>query len=137
MSFEEGGTRIDDLKLIISRVAYASGLFDQDGIQVSSYSSSSSSLSAASLLTTSPQVRFMNSPAQGNNITNESAALQLVSQVRFAGLTPLGTELRNKVLEPLVMGPARRGQLQKPVLIIVVTDGVPVRPLLQLTHHLP
>lgn len=34
MSFEEGGTRIDDLKLIISRVAYASGLFDQDGIQV-------------------------------------------------------------------------------------------------------
>ena len=76
----------------------------------------------------------MNSPAQGNNITNESAALQLVSQVRFAGLTPLGTELRNKVLEPLVMGPARRGQLQKPVLIIVVTDGVPVRPLLHLTH---
>lgn len=35
MQFEEGGSRIDDLKLIISRVAYASSLFDQDGIQVS------------------------------------------------------------------------------------------------------
>lgn len=69
----------------------------------------------------------MNSQVQGNNLTSESAALQLVSQVKFAGLTPLGTELRNKVLEPLVMGPARRGQLQKPVLIIIVTDGVPVR----------
>lgn len=34
MTFEEGGTRIDDLKLIVSRVAMAASLFDQDGIQV-------------------------------------------------------------------------------------------------------
>jgi hypothetical protein len=34
MAFEEGGSRIDDLKLIISRVAMAASLFDQDGIQV-------------------------------------------------------------------------------------------------------
>lgn len=35
MAFEQGGERIDDLKLILNRVAYASSLFDADGIQVS------------------------------------------------------------------------------------------------------
>lgn len=34
MAFEEGGSRIDDLKLIVSRCAMAASLFDQDGIQV-------------------------------------------------------------------------------------------------------
>merc|ERR1711939_252523 len=34
MQFEENGERIDDLKLILSRVAYATSLFDEDGIQV-------------------------------------------------------------------------------------------------------
>ncbi|KAK4704861.1 hypothetical protein P7C70_g1351, partial [Phenoliferia sp. Uapishka_3] len=103
MTFEEGGTRIDDLKLIVSRVAMAASLFDQDGIQV----------------------RFMNSKIEGNNINSEQAALALVSQVKFSGLTPLGTSLNNKILEPLILGPARQGRLQKPVLVICVTDGVP------------
>merc|ERR1712000_273382 len=49
MQFEENGERIDDLKLILSRVAYATSLFDEGGIQV----------------------RFMNSPDQGNNIRSE------------------------------------------------------------------
>ncbi len=35
MQFEEGGSRIDDLKLIVSRVSMAASLFDQDGIQAS------------------------------------------------------------------------------------------------------
>jgi hypothetical protein len=34
MAFEEDGTRIDDLKLILERAAYAASLFDADGIQV-------------------------------------------------------------------------------------------------------
>lgn len=34
MAFEEGGSRIDDLKLVVSRVSQAAALFDQDGIQV-------------------------------------------------------------------------------------------------------
>ena len=103
MAFEENGERIKDLKLILSRVAYASSLFDQDGIQV----------------------RFMNSDMQGNNIRTEAEVEHLVSQIQFKGLTPMGTSLRNKVLEPVVVGPARAGQLQKPVLVITVTDGQP------------
>jgi hypothetical protein len=36
MAFEENGERIDDLKALMSKVAYATSLFDQDGISVSS-----------------------------------------------------------------------------------------------------
>lgn len=33
----------------------------------------------------------MNSQTVGDNITSEQQAQQLVSQIRFSGLTPLGT----------------------------------------------
>lgn len=103
MAFEENGERIDDLKLIINRVAFAAGLFDDDGIQV----------------------RFMNSNEQGNGIRNQQQVEELISRIRFQGLTPMGRELQNKVLAPLVLGPARSGQLRKPVLVIIITDGQP------------
>ncbi|GAA6040445.1 hypothetical protein JCM8097_004553 [Rhodosporidiobolus ruineniae] len=103
MQFEEGGSRIDDLKLIASRVTQAATLFDDDGIEI----------------------RFMNNRLEGNGIKSEAQAMQLINQVRFSGLTPLGTALDQKVLQPLVMHAARSGQLNKPVLIIAVTDGVP------------
>ncbi|DAA79571.1 TPA_exp: Uncharacterized protein A8136_0344 [Trichophyton benhamiae CBS 112371] len=103
MQFEENGERIKDLKLILSRVTYAASLFDDDGIQV----------------------RFMNSNEQGNNIHNEGQVEALMQRMQFKGLTPMGTSLKNKVLEPLVMAPARAGQLKKPVLVITITDGQP------------
>lgn len=103
MSFEENGERIDDLKLILTRAAYIASLFDDNGIQV----------------------RFMNNTVQGDGLRNEQQVLQLLSQVQFRGLTPLGTSLRNKVLEPLVLGPARQNRLEKPVLILTITDGSP------------
>ncbi|KAJ8100934.1 hypothetical protein POJ06DRAFT_249905 [Lipomyces tetrasporus] len=103
MAFEENGERIDDLKLILSRVAYAAALFDADGIEV----------------------RFMNSNIMGNGVNSEAAASNLVSQVRFAGLTPLGSGLLSKVIDPLVLGPARSGAMKKPIMVITITDGQP------------
>jgi len=103
MQFEEGGERIQDLKLILSKVAYAASLFDQDGIEI----------------------RFMNSELQGNNIHNAAEVESLISRVQFKGLTPMGTQLRNKILEPLVVQKARSNQLRKPVLVITITDGQP------------
>lgn len=103
MAFEENGERIDDLKLILSRVAFATSLFDEDGIQV----------------------RFMNSTDQGNGIKNEQMVTEMVSRTKFSGLTPMGRELQNKILGPLVVGPARSGALQKPILVITITDGQP------------
>ncbi|GAA5855444.1 hypothetical protein JCM9279_005479 [Rhodotorula babjevae] len=103
MSFEEGGSRIDDAKLVISRVAEAASAFDDDGIQV----------------------RFLNSRIDGNGLRSEADALALVGQIRFSGMTPLGTSFDQKIIQPLILGPARAGQLKKPVLVIAVTDGQP------------
>ncbi|KAL9118791.1 MAG: hypothetical protein Q9187_004654, partial [Circinaria calcarea] len=110
MAFEEKGERIKDLKLILSRVAYAASLFDSDGINL----------------------RFMNwklTPAETervlDNIRSEQQVEALVAQVPFKGLTPIGTELRNQVIDPLVLGKARKQALEKPVLIITITDGQP------------
>ena len=104
MAFEEGGERIKDLRLVLERVAFAASLFDDDGIEV----------------------RFMNSLSQGNNIRNEQQAAQLIAEpFRFQSLTPMGTELDNKILQPLVLAKARSGTLRKPVLIITITDGQP------------
>ncbi|KAK4702863.1 hypothetical protein P7C70_g3348, partial [Phenoliferia sp. Uapishka_3] len=102
MSFEEKGSRIEDLKMIVSRTAYAASFFDQDGIQI----------------------RFMNSKIEAASNT-EAAALNIIKQVQFNGMTPLGTSLKKKVLEPLVLHPAKHGQLRKPVLIVIITDGAP------------
>ena len=103
MAFEENGERIDDLKLILGRVAFATSLFDDDGVQV----------------------RFMNSMEQGNGIRNEQQVTEMIQRVKFSGLTPMGTQLEQKILQPLVLGPARSGQLHKPVLVIAITDGQP------------
>ena len=110
MAFEEKGERIKDLKLILSRVAYAASLFDSDGIDL----------------------RFMNwklTQAETervlDGIRSEQQVEALVAQVPFKGLTPIGTELRNQVIDPLVVGRARLGKLEKPVLIITITDGQP------------
>ncbi|KAF2490146.1 hypothetical protein BU16DRAFT_171837 [Lophium mytilinum] len=105
MAFEENGERISDLKLIIERVAYAATLFDDDGINI----------------------RFMNSnpPEQlCNHIRNEQQVQQLMSNVQFKGLTPMGTKLNEKVIQP-ILADANRNSLQKPVLVITVTDGQP------------
>lgn len=91
------------MKSILAKVAHATSLFDQDGIQV----------------------RFLNTPLNGDNIRNEQDVLRVVGQVSFKGLTPLGTAMQQKILEPLVLGPARQQRLQKPVLVIAITDGAP------------
>jgi len=103
MAFDEGGERIQDLKVILNRVAFAASLFDDDGVQV----------------------RFMKAPQQGDNIRSEQQVTELVSQVKFTGLTPIGKMLRERVIEPLVLQPARAGRLRKPVLVITITDGQP------------
>ncbi|KAL8843191.1 MAG: hypothetical protein Q9176_002144 [Flavoplaca citrina] len=60
-----------------------------------------------------------------DNVTDERMVHHIVSRIKYTGVTPLGTELRNKVIDPMVLGPARNGQLQKPVLVITITDGQP------------
>ena len=103
MAFEDKGERIDDLKFILSKISDIITMFDDDGILV----------------------RFMNSNVNGDGIRNSSDVQQLISKVHFSGMTPLGTNLDKKVLQPFVVGQATRNQMAKPVLVIVITDGEP------------
>jgi Mg-chelatase subunit ChlD len=48
-----------------------------------------------------------------------------VSTLQFRGGTPIGTQLDAKILQPLVLSPARNGTLAKPVLVVIITDGAP------------
>ncbi|KAL2918931.1 hypothetical protein HK105_201765 [Polyrhizophydium stewartii] len=105
MVFEEDGDRIDDLKFILSKAAEVMTLFDDDGVQV----------------------RFMNSNVIGEGIRTTDHVNELVERVRFSGMTPLGTQFKSKVIDPIVLGPAISGQMAKPVLTIIITDGEPTR----------
>lgn len=107
MSFEENGERIKDLHLILQRTVFAATLFDDDGIEI----------------------RFMNDeeipPQQLSHLKSEAQIEQIMRTKRYKGLTPFGTRLRERVLDPLVVSKMRSNQLRKPVLIIGITDGQP------------
>lgn len=88
-----------ELKGILQAAAFATSLFDEDGFSV----------------------RFLNSEIKGDNIRSEQEAMALVDRVAFNGETPLAGSLRNKILGPMV----DNGRLQKPLHVIIITDGVP------------
>lgn len=88
-----------ELKGILQAAAFATSLFDEDGFSV----------------------RFLNSDVQGDHIKAEQDAVALVDRISFTGETPLAGSLRNKILIPMV----ERAQLQKPLHVIIITDGVP------------
>ncbi|KAL4909103.1 hypothetical protein BDW74DRAFT_145999 [Aspergillus multicolor] len=103
IEFEEKGVRKEQLKQILGIVATVASTFDEDGISL----------------------RFMNNDFMQNNIRSAQDVEQIISNIRFSGMTPLGSALRTKVLDPIIVGPARAGRLQKPVLVITITDGQP------------
>lgn len=113
MQFEEEGSRIKDLRLILERVSFAATLFDADGISL----------------------RFMNTDLSGvrdqqgrplqDGCASEAQIEQIMRGVQFKGLTPMGTSLRKKVIDEIVLQKAASGQLKKPVLVIAITDGQP------------
>jgi hypothetical protein len=107
MAFEDQGERIEDLKLILGKVADVVADFDDDGVSV----------------------RFINSSEKGDGLRGAADALRVVSRVPFSGGTPLGTNFAKKVVEPFVNKKKFFGlggsDMDKPVLAIVITDGEP------------
>jgi hypothetical protein len=104
MKYCDNGERLEDLKVIVSKVAEVATLFDDDGISIC----------------------YMNSNAFGNNIKSAQAANEFVSRnSTFEGMTPLATSMEKRILAPLVAANIQRNALQKPVLVICVTDGEP------------
>lgn len=103
---------IGQLQDLLESAAYATSLFDDDGISV----------------------YFFNSDAVWHNIKHEdnvypSAVSRLINQHKFAGETPLANSTQRKILQPILSkfgnGQNGTGQLRKPVHVIIITDGVP------------
>lgn len=93
-AFEE---RIDELKVIVEKIANVASRFDQDGLTL----------------------RFLNSTRVYENIKSGMDASRAIQNTSFSGPTPIGRAL-NRVLNGVT-----QTQLRKPVLCITVTDGEP------------
>ena len=122
MRYDDDGERLKDLKLIYSRVVPAAMLFDDDGISVR-------------FMKWVPEEPPRDSRRRHDGVVysdmldgirSEQLMDQIIAATPFQGMTPLGRGLKEHVLDPLVVKPARNGQLQKPVLVIAITDGQPV-----------
>ncbi|KAF2825841.1 hypothetical protein CC86DRAFT_370720 [Ophiobolus disseminans] len=113
MQFEEEGSRITDLRLILERVSFAATLFDADGISLRCMNTD---LSTA---------RDQSGRPLQDGVATEGQIDQIMRGVQFKGLTPMGTSLRKKVIDEIVLAKAAQGQLKKPVLVIAITDGQP------------
>ena len=107
MNFDEhwgpSTEKIDDLKLIFSRIVELATLFDDDGISI----------------------RYFNNDKVFDNIKSEQEAEKTLTKVSFNGGTPVGKNIVTKVFEPYVYTKTQSNQFTKPVLVYVITDGEP------------
>ncbi|PWN92900.1 hypothetical protein FA10DRAFT_263637 [Acaromyces ingoldii] len=103
----EGHLRRDTLLSILKRAADAAGRFDRDGMEV----------------------LWMNGQKHApERIHTADEAKNLVSACKWQGnATPLGDSLQ-RLIQANVLNKAKHGQLHKPALVIVITDGRPTGP---------
>ncbi|KAF8250412.1 hypothetical protein K440DRAFT_541418 [Wilcoxina mikolae CBS 423.85] len=101
MELEENGDRPNTLRQVLESVAKIYTYARPEGIV---------------------SVRFFNTRQGTRNVTPEKVE-GLLGEVEYSGLTMIGTQLKKKILEPFVFN--RRGgtRMQKPLLVMVITDG--------------
>lgn len=70
-------------------------------------------------------VRFLNNKTTQamDRVSGVSDMRAILQKIKWKGGTEIGTMLQQKVLEPLVLEKARKGTLQQPVLVNIITDG--------------
>jgi hypothetical protein len=51
--------------------------------------------------------------------------MRFIQKATFRYQTPIGTSLDKKILQPMLIKPAKNRSLRKPLLVIVITDGEP------------
>ncbi|KAI5845330.1 hypothetical protein BZA05DRAFT_147787 [Tricharina praecox] len=102
MNIEE---RYGTLRTVVRRIARIAGAYNPRGIKI----------------------RFVNATNDGgfDGIVTEEQVETCLDTVVPKGGTQLGTRLVTKVIQPLILDRARRGELDRPVVVIIVTDGEP------------
>ena len=69
------------------------------------------------------KVEFLNGKRQIQEVLTADAARNLIDSVVNYGLTPIGTELRRKVLDQLVYSKLGSKEGFRPIIISIITDG--------------
>ena len=131
IEIDEGGKRKRDLQATLTQVLEVALLFDDDGIDIRFMNGPSrewltwgeENLSARGF--SSAEIMFL----LDSHVKDEQTINRYVQNQPsiFRGVTPLGSQLRSQVLEDIVIKRARSNQLRKPILVITITDGIPVR----------
>lgn len=98
MKYEENGERIKTLQRTLENIASVYGLARDQGIMT---------------------VRFLNAPQGKKNVTGKTVKTVLKGH-NYGGVTRIGTELKKKILDRFITK-----DMQKPLLIIIITDGAP------------
>ncbi|KAH0560061.1 hypothetical protein GP486_003416 [Trichoglossum hirsutum] len=95
--------RFTDLRITLQRIARLTTILQPEGISL----------------------RFLNYTYDGylDDLKSEEEIMRIVEGVNPSGGTPLGEMLDSKVVQPLIVGKARNGELDKPVVVVVITDG--------------
>jgi hypothetical protein len=100
---EDNLSRWEILKQVVKTIGFWSSLMDADGVVV----------------------RFINSAVEGNGISNSAEIDGIFRTVRPSGGTPLGEQLDQKIMKKIVVPVIQSQEIQRPVLILNITDGVP------------
>jgi hypothetical protein len=100
---EDNLSRWEILKQVVKTIGFWSSLMDADGVVV----------------------RFINSMAEGNGISNAAEIDGIFRTVRPSGGTPLGEQLEQKIIRKIVVPVIQSQEIQRPVLVLNITDGTP------------
>ena len=100
---EDNLTRWEILKQVVKTIGFWSSLMDADGVVV----------------------RFINSMVEGNGISNSAEIDGIFRTVRPSGGTPLGEQLDAKIIRKIVVPVIQSQEIQRPVLVLNITDGTP------------
>lgn len=96
-----GGTSIQSLRNFLNLIVKISSIYLEEGVSI----------------------RWLNHPQWYDGVRNNGAIDNIINWNPFYGWTKIGQALRYKILDPLVLQPAYSGYLQKPVVVMMITDG--------------
>jgi hypothetical protein len=102
-SMEDGLSRFVILTEVCKTISFFSTLMDDDGISV----------------------RFLHDKNEGDYLKTFEEIQNLMSKVYPTGSTPLGKKMKTRIFERMISNNLTEGTLKKPVLLIVITDGIP------------
>lgn len=102
-STDDGMDRMQTARQIVSRIAFLATLMDADGVIA----------------------RAFNDPSEGNGLSSVAQVDAYFNALMPSGGTPAGSRMRERIINTIVKPLLDRNELQRPILVFIVTDGEP------------